>query len=331
MNKNYLQTYLNIILQNHIFLDDVPRPRLKTPPNNYGNRGQNAKYYDKYVQDQAKYIYIDKYGTERGTRLWQNIINIGNAMFQACDQILGQRRTMADIIFNFFDKHPDIKKKCTDLRGDPSWIENWVWWILIRIIEGQKFTDNYISECIPLFKAVKQNYPITTEILLQNAGKVQATVDAEQIAKLKAQQEQEQKQRKKQQDIKQTNDLYNQIKEAMNNCGYNIKEDWIWKNNIQQFIEAIKAGKYDISVGLQNLIRLPEPTNKDEQRIYDIVLKSSYSTTPSRRSSVIELDKYKAMNLAYNMNNKIGSEEKRRARKQAAEKYGLSFLAKCFE
>ena len=41
------------------YTDAVPRPpRLKTPPNNYGNTGHNAKYYDYYVQDEARrYLY----------------------------------------------------------------------------------------------------------------------------------------------------------------------------------------------------------------------------------------------------------------------------------
>ena len=56
------------------YTGDIPRPpRLKTPPNEYGNTGHNAKYYDYYVQDEAKDIYIDKYGSEKGHKLWEGI------------------------------------------------------------------------------------------------------------------------------------------------------------------------------------------------------------------------------------------------------------------
>ena len=95
------------------YTDEIPRPpRLKTPPNDYGNTGHNARYYGYYVQDEAEDIYIDKYGKERGHKLWEGIIYRGNAMFMACDEILGELRTMEDLNYAWWynhDSHKDLK------------------------------------------------------------------------------------------------------------------------------------------------------------------------------------------------------------------------------
>jgi len=84
-------------------------------------------------------------------------------MWTACDEILGQQRTMEDIVGGYL--------RNIDTQGEPqipdSWIILWVYWLLIEVIEGKRtLTKDYISECIPTFKAVREQYPIIMGILL---------------------------------------------------------------------------------------------------------------------------------------------------------------------
>jgi hypothetical protein len=70
-------------------------------------------------------------------------------------------------------------------------------WILTQMVDGKKFTHDFISSCIPTFKWFLNKYPLTFGVLLQAAGiediekyklskKVQAKVDAEAAAKAEA-------------------------------------------------------------------------------------------------------------------------------------------------
>ena len=156
--SKFLEKY-NLIMESVqnksvIFEDSIPRPnRLKTPPNNYGNTGHNARYFDRYVQDEAEDIYQDKYGDEKGHKLWEGIIYKGNAMFTACDEILGELRTMIDLNNESWNTHTDLRDAAGDLNPwMESWIYQWTIWILFQIIDGKKFTHDFISECIPTFK-----------------------------------------------------------------------------------------------------------------------------------------------------------------------------------
>ena len=69
------------------------------------------------------------------------------------------------------------------------------------------------------------------------------------------------------------------------------------------------------------------PTGKDQQRIYDIIKKSQ---PDNGIVSICKADFSKMKRLAENMNNAIKDEAKRRARKEACDFYGLTFLAECF-
>lgn len=156
--SKFLEKY-NLIMESVqnksvIFEDSIPRPnRLKTPPNNYGNTGHNARYFDRYVQDEAEDIYQDKYGDEKGHKLWYGIIDKGNAMWTACDEILGELRTMIDLNNESWNTHTDLRDAAGDLKPYmESWIYQWTIWILFQIIDGKKFTHDFISECIPTFK-----------------------------------------------------------------------------------------------------------------------------------------------------------------------------------
>lgn len=366
--KKYIQSYMNVICQNGFYGStvDIPRPnRLKKPENYYGSTGRNAKDYDLYIQDEAQAVFQDKYGREKGHDAWYGIIGVGNAMWKACDEILGERQSMQSDLTNWFDKHTDIEQQCTDKskwlnRGfyDGSYIVDWVWWILTQIIDGKRFTHDYISNCIPTFKGVLNAAPITTKVLLEAAGidvqnytlskKVQAKIDAEKakaeeekrIADEKAAAEQK-RNADRQQIIDEFLKICNELKQAgkfYNNIP-NIKADMfdekgaiIRYSDINMFTKVLRdifRGNYDISVGLKNLLELPIPTNKDEQRIYDIIAKSKRDL--GGFVSVLGLDPFKPSKLASNMNAKITGEEKRQARKNAALKYGLPFLAKYFE
>jgi hypothetical protein len=106
---------------------------------------------------------------------------------------------------------------------------------------------------------------------------------------------------------------------------------------------------------VNNIINLPEPTNKDEQRIYDIVAKSQgeyqrYTTDiwdyekskhkvltkgwhykKGETADITKCHLNKASWLAQEMNAKITDEGKRAKRRAAAEKYGLTFIAEAFK
>lgn len=348
------------------YTDEIPRPpRLKTPPNNYGNTGHNAKYYDYYVQDEAEDIYIDKYGSEKGHKLWQGIIYKGNAMWTACDEILGELRTMEELNDAWWFEHKDLMNAAGDLNTfkshKPSWIYQWTLWILTQMIDGKKFTHDFISSCIPTFKWFLNKYPLTFGVLLQAAGiedienfklskKAQARVDAEAAEKAEEERKKEEERiaKEKEEEAKEKN------KELVDKYGDKFGNLWLEYFN-SGFPKYYIYNLFDLSVGVDNIINLPEPTNKDEQRIYDIVASSQgkyqpfsgpmFDDTTHRVKYVTKGWHYKkgdsaditkcryrkAIELAENMNKKITSSDKRAARRAAAEKYGLTFLADVFK
>lgn len=359
----------------HHYTAGIPRPeRLKTPPNNYGNTGANARYYDdRYVQDTAEDIYIDKYGEERGHKLWEGIIYKGNAMFQACDEILGELRTMTDLNFEWVADHPEVKAASDYQKflndGGEQWIYQWTFWILTVIIDGPESgyscTHNFISTCIPTFKWFLEKYPETFGILLKQAGigdinnyklskKIQAKVDkkkAEEEAALKAFQKAEEEAARKKEEADKAAAKNAELVEQ-----YGDKFGPMWKKKFTSGKpEDYIYNLFDLSVGVDNIINLPKPTNKDQQRICDIIAKSqgqyNYRTNQKydsikqkwknvskgwhfEKGDTPDITKcvfYKAKDLAREMNNKITDEKKRAARKAAAEKYGLTFIAECFE
>lgn len=369
MGKKFDKLY-NIILEyiSHPYPGGIPRPpRLKTPPNNYGNRGHNARYYDRYVQDEAEDIYIDKYGDEKGHKLWVGIIDRGNAMFQACDEILGEIRTMEDLNNAWWAEHPDLLKSAGDLSGfkSDSWIYQWTMWILTQMIDGKKFTHDFISSCIPTFKWFLNKYPLTFGVLLQAAGiddienyklskKVQAKVDAEAAAKAEAERKAEEERIAKEKEQMEKEAAQKKNDELVEQYGDAFGPLWM-KYFTDKLPEHYIYNLFDLSVGVDKIINLPEPTNKDEQRIYDIVAKSQgeyqhYTTDiwdyekgkrktltkgwhykKGETADITKCQLRKAFDLAWDMNAKITDEGKRAKRRAAAEKYGLTFLADRFK
>jgi hypothetical protein len=348
---------------------EVPRPpRLKTPPNNYGNTGHNARYYDYYVQDEARNIYEDKYGDEKGRKLWEGIIYKGNAMFTACDEILGELRTMEELNHNWWYYHKDLERAAGDLqeffRAKPSWIYNWTMWILTQMVDGKKFTHDFISSCIPTFKWFLNKYPLTFGVLLQAAGiddienyklskKVQAKVDAEAAARAEAERKAEEERLKQARIAAEKQAAADENAELVAKYGDKFGDYWVkifMRGNPGTYIQNL----FDLSVGVDNIINLPAPTNKDEQRIYDIIAKSQATYQPytthqwdyekhkhktvtkgwhykkGETADIRKCQLRKAVDLAYDMNAKITDEGKRAKRRAAAEKYGLTFIAEKF-
>lgn len=361
-NKLYnliMESYLNQGTEN------IPRPdRLKTPPNNYGNTGHNAKYFDMYVQDEAESIYQNKYGTEKGTKLWEGIIYKGNAMWTACDEILGELRTMQDINSEFIGYNKYLNQ-CTDFNSYyDSYIVQWVQWILITMIQGKHYTNDFISTCIPTFKAVLKIKPMTIGFLLQQAGidvetyqlskKIKARRDAEEQERQRIEQERLERQRKEEEFYKRKVEAEEKTEKICNVIG----KQWFTKI-VGQLLnpDDIDYQWLDLTKDLNDYVTLPQPTTKDEQRIYDIIKKASYTYTPPNnptgrrgyhytksgnisythiqhnifKGGLANVNIRKAIELAEDMNNKITSDSKRQARKAAAEKYGLLFIANCFK
>lgn len=105
------------------------------------------------------------------------------------------------------------------------------------------------------------------------------------------------------------------------------------KSKIQFDYIARKIQQKKIATKLLNIHHMDEImtsekfADKNYQRIYDIILKSSNGNT----FVVNDLDFNKAINLAYQMAKKIKSPEKMLARKNAALDLGFPFLAECFK
>lgn len=130
----------------------------------------------------------------------------------------------------------------------------------------------------------------------------------------------------------------------------NIGLKFLWVGRPGNYIQNL----FDLSVGVDNIINLPAPTNKDEQRIYDIIAKSQATYQPytthewdyekkkhktitkgwhykkGETADIRKCQLRKAADLAYEMNAKITDDKKRAARRAAAEKYGLKFIAEKF-
>lgn len=95
------------------------------------------------------------------------------------------------------------------------------------------------------------------------------------------------------------------------------------------FARYLINGDLDPLLPFESYAFMVEPTDKDEQRIYDIVKKANANCQGC--VGMVTRNIYKMIDLAKQMNGKITNEEKRIRRKAACLKYGLNFLAKCFE
>ena len=97
----------------------------------------------------------------------------------------------------------------------------------------------------------------------------------------------------------------------------------------KRFVNYLMNGSLDPLLSLESYVLLESPTNKDEQRIYDIVQKAN--TGLPGCVGMVTTNRSKMIELATLMNKKITGEDKRLRRKAACLKYGLKFLAECFE
>lgn len=315
---------------------NIPRPnRLKTPPNTYGSSGQNAREYDIYVQDQAEEVYQDKYGKEKGTKAWEGIINVGNAMFKACDQILGEKRTMTDIVARFNSDTNTVIDHETWLKAMDSYICLWCAWILSQKARGVNYTQDFLSECIPTFKGVIAFLPGFLEPYLHEAEidinnfalskKVQTSIDLkekvrQQLAALDAVEQQQ-----KQTVATNTKTMIDTFVNALPNAAA-IKANTKYNNYIYDRISILIDSK-----ALTKLIKYEFNGQKDNDRIVNMLRKSlrdEYKNEADVMPWMIDISK--ARNFADNMNAAITDEGKRNARKKAAEDLGVKYIADRF-
>lgn len=336
-NETICEAYQLIIESSRGSADiNIPRPsRLKTPPNAYGSSGQNAQYYDMYIQDQAEEVYQDKYGKEKGTKAWNAIIGVRNAMWKACDQILGEKRTMTDIVGGitrdqaFGAITDEIWNKAKD-----SYICLWCAWILSQKAEGHNYTQDFLSECLPTFKGVLSYLPGFLEPFLQKAGidvnnfnlskKVKTAVDLkekvrQQLAALDAADKAQ-----KEATANNTKTMIDTFVDSLANTE-TIKRSADYATIVERLTSLINSKK------LTKLVKYDFNGQKDNDRIVNILRKS---LRPYYKEAVDiypwMIDIAKAQTFAENMNKAITDEGKRDARKKAAEDLGVNYLANCF-
>ena len=96
-----------------------------------------------------------------------------------------------------------------------------------------------------------------------------------------------------------------------------------------RFAGYLLDGSLDPLLPLESYVILEDPTDKDEKRIYDIVQKANAGLPGC--VGMVTTNRSKMIQLAEQMNKAITGEDKRLRRKAACLKYGLKFLAECFE
>lgn len=96
-----------------------------------------------------------------------------------------------------------------------------------------------------------------------------------------------------------------------------------------RFAGYLLDGSLDPLLPLESYVLLEDPTDKDEKRIYDIVQKANAGFPGC--VGMVTTQRCKMIQLAEQMNKAITGEDKRLRRKAACLKYGLKFLASCFE
>ncbi len=102
---------------------DIPRPnRMANPGTGRYDKGSSVvKRYGLYLQDEARDIFVDKYGIPKGEQYWEDIINgrFPNAMFTVASQIVAEKQNLIDIL-----KKPQPKDY-----WQYSYIELWNEWM----------------------------------------------------------------------------------------------------------------------------------------------------------------------------------------------------------
>lgn len=97
----------------------------------------------------------------------------------------------------------------------------------------------------------------------------------------------------------------------------------------KQFCTYLLNGDLDPLLPFESYVFLDTPADKDERRIYDIINKANDGHAGC--VGMVTTARYKMQELAERMNKSITDEDKRARRRAACLKYGLNFLAKCFE
>ena len=97
----------------------------------------------------------------------------------------------------------------------------------------------------------------------------------------------------------------------------------------KNFARWLLNGDLDPLMPFESFVFMDNPTNKDEQRIFDIVNKANRDYPGC--VGMVTINRPKMVDLAIQMNHAITGEDKRARRRAACLKYGLNFLAKCFE
>lgn len=97
----------------------------------------------------------------------------------------------------------------------------------------------------------------------------------------------------------------------------------------KNFCTYLLNGDLDPLLPFESYVFIDQPTDKDEKRIFDIIEKANRGKPGC--VGMVTINRYKMYDLAVQMNKAITDEDKRMRRKAACLKYGLKFLAKCFE
>lgn len=97
----------------------------------------------------------------------------------------------------------------------------------------------------------------------------------------------------------------------------------------ENFAHYLLDGQLDPFLPFESYVFIDEPNDKDEMRIYDIIRKANAGYDGC--VGMVTCNIWKMIDLAKDMNKKITNEDKRSRRHSACIKYGLNFLAKCFE
>ena len=100
---------------------DVPRKRYSMVPKVIGSGSSDVKRWDLYIQDEASQIMIDKYGFEKGYKMWENSINYGGAMYQLASKIVSEKTQMIS----------DLKLRLQDY-FERSYLDIWREWIVLK-------------------------------------------------------------------------------------------------------------------------------------------------------------------------------------------------------
>ena len=108
-----------------------------------------------------------------------------------------------------------------------------------------------------------------------------------------------------------------------------LRLDATYEPGQRSLARYLANGDLDQLLPLESYILLDSPANKDEKRIYDIVAKANMNFPHCL--GMVSVRQCDMIKLAHRMNDSITDEDKRLRRKAACLKYGLKFLAKCFD